>query len=78
MEIQNFIENFAAQFDETDLSEFSAETQFRELEEWSSLLALSLIAMADEVYNVNLKGEDIRNSATINDLFSIIKLRGKK
>lgn len=73
--MKNFIENFAAQFDDTDISEFSAETQFRELEEWSSLLALSIIAMADDEYNVNLKGEDIRNSVTISDLFSIIQSR---
>ena len=38
MEIKEFIENFANQFDDTDVSVFSAETRFRELDEWSSLL----------------------------------------
>ena len=45
MELKTFIENFAAQFDETDESVFGAETVFKELEEWSSLIALSVIAM---------------------------------
>lgn len=75
MELNKFIENFAAQFDETDASVFTAETKFRELDEWSSLIALSVIAMADEEYNVKLKGDDIRNSHTINDIFEIVKSR---
>jgi len=75
MELNKFIANFAAQFDDTDASVFTAETKFREVEEWSSLLALSLIAMADEEYDVKLKGDDIRNSQTVNDLYEIVKSR---
>lgn len=75
MEISNFIENFAAQFDDTDSKEFSAQTKFKELEEWSSLTALSIIAMVDEEYEIKVKGDDIRNSSTINDLYEIVKYR---
>ena len=73
MEIKEFIENFTAQFDETDPSEIKAETVFKELDEWSSLIALSIIAMADEEYDVTLKGDDIKNSVTVEDLFNTIK-----
>jgi len=73
MEIKEFIENFADQFDDTDASEMNAETKFRELDEWSSLIALSVIAMVDEEYDVTLKGDDIRNSETIQDLFNIVE-----
>lgn len=73
MELNLFIQNFAAQFDDTDAGEFKADTNFKELEEWSSLTALSIIAMADEEYNAKIKGEDIRASQTINDLFEIVK-----
>ena len=73
MELKDFIENFAAQFDETDASVFTPETKFRELEEYSSLIALSIIAMVDEEYDVTLKGNDIRSSETIEDLFNIVK-----
>jgi acyl carrier protein len=75
MEIKDFIQNFAEQFEETDASVFTAETKFKELDEWSSLIALSVIAMADEEYDVTLKGEDIRNSSTIQDLFDIVNSR---
>jgi len=73
MILTNFIDHFAAQFDETDACIFQSETKFKELSEWSSLIALSIIAMVDEEYNVKLKGDDIRNSNTIEDIFNIIK-----
>lgn len=73
MELKEFIENFVALFDETDASEIQANTVFKELDEWSSLIALGVIAMADEEYDVTLKGDDIRNSNTVEDLFNLIK-----
>ena len=73
MELNDFIEKFAEQFDETDASEFKAETEFKALEEWSSLSALSIIAMIDDEYDVTIKGDDIRNSETIEDLFNLVK-----
>lgn len=76
MELKDFIENFAAQFDDTDVSAFKAETVFKELDEWSSLVALSIIAMIDEEYDVTVKGDDIKGSNTIEDLFNIVKSRG--
>ncbi len=75
MEINEFIENFANQFDDTDASEIKAETVFKELEEWSSLIALSVIAMVDEEYDVTIKGDDIRNSSTVEDLFKVVKAK---
>lgn len=75
MELKEFIQNFADQFDDTDVSEFEAGTKFKELEEWSSLLALSIIAMVDDEYDVSIKGEDIINSNTIMDLYNIVKTR---
>ena len=73
MEINEFIENFAAQFDDTDASVFTATTVFKDLEEWSSLTALSIIAMVDEEYDVTLKGDDIKNASSIEDLFNTVK-----
>lgn len=73
MELNEFVENFANQFDETDPSEISATTDFRTLDEWSSLTALSIIAMVDEEYDVTLKGDDIKNAVTVEDLFNTVK-----
>ena len=50
MDLNDFIEHIAEQFDETEKIVFTAETVFKELDEWSSLIALSVMAMADEEY----------------------------
>ena len=73
MEIKDFIQNFADQFEETDASLFTAETVFHDLDEWSSLIALSIIAMVDEEYDVTIKGDEMRAAVTIEDLFNIVK-----
>lgn len=75
MELKEFIENFAEQFDDTDACEIQADTIYKELEEWSSLIALSVIAMVDEEYDITIKGDDIRNSNTVEDLFNVVKAK---
>jgi len=75
MDLQEFINNFAEQFDDIDASTLAANTNFKDLEEWNSLVALSVIAMIDEEYDVTVKGDDIRKSTTIEELFNTVKER---
>ncbi len=75
MELNEFVANFAEQFEDTDTSEIKAETVFKELDEWSSLIALSVIAMVDEEYDITIKGDDIRNSNTVEDLYNTVKAK---
>ena len=77
MELTKFIENFVNQFEDTDPSEIKAETVFHDLEEYSSLIALSIIAMVDEEYDVQLKGDDMRKAVTVEDLFNIVKSKAE-
>lgn len=73
MEINDFIRNFAEQFDETEVSVFTPETVFHDLDEYSSIIALSIIAMIDEEYGVTLKGAEMSAAVTIQDLFNTVK-----
>ena len=73
MDIQNFIANFAEQFDDIDVAELHSDTNFHELDGWTSLAALSIIAMIDDEYNVSVSGKDIRESETIEDLYNVVK-----
>ena len=75
MDLNEFVAHFAEQFEETDASVFTPETKFRELEEWSSLLALSIIAMLSEEYDVALKGNEMKTANTIQELFDIVKAK---
>lgn len=73
MEIKEFIENFADQFDEVDASEITPSVCYRELDEWSSLAALSIIAMIDEEYDVQLNADEMRRTQTIQELFDLVQ-----
>lgn len=72
MDINAFIDNFAGQFDDTPANQIRPNTSFRDLDEWSSLIALSIIAMVDEEYGVTLKGDDIKNASTVQDIFNAV------
>jgi acyl carrier protein len=75
MEVTAFLQNFANMLDDTDASLITETTIFRDLEEWDSLTALSLIAMVDEEYSLKLTGDDIKTSITIKDLFDKVNLK---
>ena len=68
--LNEFVALFAEQCDETDASEIQASTVFHDLDEYSSLVALSIIAMIDEEFDVTIKGDDMRSSVTVEDLYN--------
>ena len=68
--LDEFVNLFAEQFDETDPSEIDAKTVFHDLDEWSSLVGLSVIAMVDEEFDIALKGDDVKNAVTVEDLYN--------
>lgn len=71
--MKEFIERFAEQFDKIDGALFKPETRFRELEGWSSLVALLVITMVDEEYGVVLPPEEMRKTQTIQELFDLVQ-----
>lgn len=75
MELNDFIQHFAEQFDEIPETGLTKEVEFKQVEGWSSLTALSLIAMIDEEYGVVVGGHDIREANTIEDLYKIVESR---
>ena len=72
MGIEEFIVNFAEQLDDTEAVALTPQTEFRELDDWSSLAALSVIAMVDEEYGVTIGSETFKNAKTIQDLYEQI------
>ena len=72
MEMNEFVAHFAEQFDETDASVFTPETKFREIEEWSSFLALAIMAMIKSEYDVAITAEEMRSANTIQELYDTV------
>lgn len=75
MELNDFIQKFALQFPDEELSEFTSDTDFHELNSWSSLTGLSIVMMIYQEYGVEVESKDIRQADTIEDLFNIVKER---
>ena len=75
MELNEFIKNFAEQFDETEPEEITKETEFHELDEWSSLTGMSIIAMVKTQYNKTITGKEIRSCKTVEDLFNLVSCK---
>ena len=75
MELNVFVQNFANQFDETDVDVFTPSTNFRDLDEWSSLIGLSIILMVDEEYGITIGADEMKKAQTIEDLFNIVQAK---
>lgn len=72
MEMNEFMKNFGDQFDDTDISTFTAETRFRELEEWSSLNALAVLNMMGKKYGVKILPDEMKPAKTIQELYDLV------
>lgn len=72
MELKDFIVNFADQFDETEPEEIQANTEFHELEEWDSLIALAVLNMTEKKYGKKITFDEMKKCVTVEDLFNFI------
>ena len=73
MELKEFIKKFALQFEDEDPQSFNADTDYHELDSWSSMTSLMVVAMIYQEYGVELDSQDVRNSDTIEDLYELVK-----
>ena len=73
MKLDDFVKLFAAQFDDTAEDLFTPDTEFKQLGEWSSLVALSIISMVDDEFDKQLTGADLRSVKTIKQLFDLVE-----
>ena len=72
MELNDFIKSFADQFEDTDPEEITADTEFHDLDEWDSLIALAVLNMTEKKYGKKITFDDMKKCDTVEDLFSIV------
>ena len=73
MTLDEFVKAFAAEFDDTPEENFKPETHYRELDEWGSLVALSIISMVEDEMDKRVTGADLRNCTTIEELYNLVE-----
>ena len=72
MGINDFVVNFANQFDDTELEVFAPETSFRELEEWTSLTGLAVLNMIAKKYEVKITPAELKSVETVEALYNLV------
>lgn len=75
MTLDEFVKAFAEEFDETPAESFTPATAYKDLDEWGSLTALSIIALAMEGFEKKITGADLRGCNTIEDLYNLIQTK---
>jgi acyl carrier protein len=75
MNIQELITYIEEEFDEIEKGTIHPESSIRDIEGWSSMHALILIALVDNHYDILLTGEELKNAVTIKDLHEVILKR---
>ena len=75
MTLDEFVKAFAAEFDDTPEESIKACTCYKELDEWGSLVALSIISMVDDEMGKRLTGADLRKCNTIEELYQLIEAK---
>lgn len=73
MDINDFIDKFSSCLNHTPAEPIGPDTEFKKLDEWSSIFALIVIAMVDSDYHKVLNADDLRNSKTMTDLYTAIQ-----
>ena len=73
MTIDDFVKLVADQFDDTPIDKFAPDTEFKKLDEWNSLIALSIISAIDDDLDKQITGADLRSVQTIKQLFDLVE-----
>ena len=73
MNTEDFISKFAEALEIEDASALTAATEFRSLDEWDSLAYLSVIAMLDEEYDLQIENAAFKQLKTIGDIINYVE-----
>ena len=71
--MDEFIKNFANQWDETESEVFTPDCAFHDLEEWSSLTGLAILNMIAKKYGVKVAPDELRSAVTIKDVYNLVQ-----
>ena len=73
MTLQEFVEKVQDELQETPAELITADTNYKELEEWGSLASLSLISMIEDNYGHLITGADVRARNSVKELYEYVE-----
>lgn len=72
MKEENFIEQFKEALEMEGDQHVKMSDEFKQFEEWDSLARLSLIALLDEEYEVEIESKELEALNSVQDLFDLV------
>ena len=73
MIMEEFIKNFANQWDDTELEVFTPDCVCHELEEWSSLIGWAILNMLTKKYGVKVSPAELKACVTVQDVYNLVQ-----
>ena len=73
MEMEVFLEKIKAEFDEDyEIGDLGLDDNIKNMDWWSSMHALVIIALIDTEYDVMLEPSQMKSANTVRELFTLI------
>ncbi len=73
MTLEEFVEKVQDELQDTPAEQITADTNYKELDEWGSLTSLSLISMIEEEYDKLITGADVRARNSVRELWEYVE-----
>lgn len=70
--VEEFTKQLAAEFEDVDPNMVIPDTNYRDIKNWSSMYALIIIAFVDANFDVQLNADNLKNTQTVMDLYSVV------
>lgn len=78
MTLEKFVDDFAGQFFDTPAEMIKADTEFRQLPEWSSMTGLCILSMIKDEYGFFLDPNIFKQCPTVKDVYNTVAERVKE
>jgi acyl carrier protein len=71
--IEEFTAKLEEEFEDVESGTLKPTTHYRDIPQFSSMYALIIIAFIDNQFDVLLRGEELKNAQTIQDLYNMVQ-----
>ena len=73
MTLEEFTQELELEFEELETGTLKPETHYRDIEGWSSMHVLIVIAFIDTHYDIILSAAELRDTLSVNDLYKKVQ-----
>lgn len=73
MQMKNFIQQFEEAIEGVEPGSLSGDTDLAAMEQWDSLALITILAMVDAEYEVQVSGEELNGCRQVRDIYALVE-----